>query len=355
MAGLIFREAVPEDHAALERLFRETAMAGSIRIGSDRSPDFFAASGVQAEEPCVWGVFTGDGLAVGVFSMGRRGVWLNQEKVPMRYLSDLRIHPAWRNGTMLAKGFRTMREHVFGKGEWAQTLVLEANLPALEFLRSRRAGLPEYREAGRYRSWILPARKMSAPAHRVRIARPDDLPAMQCMLDESSRRRSFSPVVDLAKLGDAYLNGLTVGDFLVAEDAGEIIGMIALWDQGGFQRFRVDGYSAGLAMARPLLNLHARLRGGLAFPAPGNALPMVKASSIACANDDPAILRSLLAAALPKLGVKSLSVGLSKMDPLATALEGLKGREFGGLHFLVGWEGEPPAWREPLCFDAARI
>lgn len=355
MAGLIFRKALPEDHAALERLFRETSMAGAIRIGSDRSPDFFAASAVQAEEPCVWGVFAGDGQAVGVFSMGRRRVWLNQEQVPMRYLSDLRIHPGWRQGTMLAKGFRMMREHVFAKGEWAQTLVLEGNLPALGFLRSRRAGLPEYREAGRYRSWILPARKMPAPAHRVRIARPDDLPVMQRLLDESSQRRSFSPVVDLAKLGDAYLNGLTAEDFLVAEDAGEIIGMMALWDQGGFQRLRVDGYTAGLAMARPLLNLHARLRGGLAFPAAGKALPLVKASSIACAAADPAILRSLLAAALPKLGGKPLSVGLSEADPLATALEGLKGREFGGLHFLVGWEGEPPAWREPFCFEAARI
>lgn len=355
MAGLNFREALPGDHAALERLFRETSMAGAIRIGSDRSPDFFAASRVQAEEPCVWGVFTGGGRAVGVFSMGRRMVWLGQGRIPMRYLSDLRIHPDWRKGTMLAKGFRMMRENVFEKGEWAQTLVLGQNLPALGFLRRRRAGLPDYREAGRYRNWILAAQKMPAPAHRVRTARPDDLPAMQLLLDASSLRRSFSPVVDLAKVGDAYLNGLTPEDFLVANDSGEIIGMMALWDQGKFQRLRVDGYSAGFAVARPLLNLHARLRGGLAFPAPGNTFPMVKASSIACANDDPAILRSLLVAAIPKLGGKPLSVGLSERDPLAPALNGLKGREFGGHHFLVGWDGDPPAWGNPFCFDAARI
>ena len=355
MAGLSFREALPGDHAALERLFRETSMAGAIRLGSDRSPDFFAASRVQAEEPCVWGVFTGEGRAVGVFSMGRRMVWLNQQKKPMRYLSDLRIRPDSRKGTMLAKGFRMMRENVFEKGEWAQTLVLGQNLPALEFLRSRRAGLPEYREAGRYRNWILPAQKMPAPAHRVRTARPDDLPAMQLLLDESSRRRSFSPVIDLKNLGDAYLNGLTVDDFLVAEDAGEMIGMMALWDQSAFQRLRVDGYSAGFAVARPLLNFHARLYGGAVFPAPGNAIPMVKASAIACANDDPAVLRSLLAAVFPRLGGKLLSVGLSEKDTLATAMDGLKGREFGGLHFLVGWQGEPPAWEEPFGFDAARI
>jgi hypothetical protein len=355
MAGLIFREARPEDHAALERLFRETSMAGAIRVGSDRAPDFFAGSRVQAEEPCVWGVFAGDGRAVGAFSMGKRRVWLNQEQVPMRYLSDLRIHPDWRNGTMLARGFRMMRDHVFEKGEWAQTLVLEQNLPALEFLRSRRAGLPEYREAGRYRSWLLSAQNMPAPLHRIRLARPGDLPAMQVLLDGFSRRRSFSPVIDLRNLGDDYLNGLAVEDFVVAEDAGEISGMMAMWDQSPFQRLRVDGYSPGLAAVRPLWNFGAKILGGIPLPPPGNALPIIKAGMIACSGDAPAILRSLLAYAFPLLPEKMLLVGLSEKDPLTAALDGMKGRKFGGLHFLVGWEGEPPAWEEPFGFDVARI
>lgn len=355
MAGLIFREARTEDHAALETLFRETSMAGAIRVGSDRAPDFFAGSRVQAEEPCVWGVFAGDGRAVGAFSMGKRRVWINQEQVPMRYLSDLRIHPDWRNGTMLAKGFRLIRENIFEKGEWAQTLVLEENLPALEFLRSRRAGLPEYREAGRYRSWLLSPQKMPVPLHRVRRACVGDLPAMQLLLDDFSRRRSFSPVIDLRNLGDAYLNGLRVEDFLVAEDAGAIIGMMALWDQSPFQRLRVDGYAPNMAAARPLWNLGARLVGGIPLPSPGNPLPIIKAGMIACFGDDPAILRSLLAFAFPHLTGKMLLIGLSEKDALTAALDGLKGRKFGGLHFLVGWANEPPSWDEPFGFDAARI
>jgi hypothetical protein len=351
MAGLIFREARTEDHAALERLFRETSMAGAIRIGSDRSPDFFAGSRVQAEEICVWGVFTGDGRAVGAFSMGKRRVWLNQEQVPMRYLSDLRIHPDWRNGTMLAKGFRTIRENIFEKGEWAQTLVLEENLPALEFLRSRRAGLPEYREAGRYRNWLLPRQKVPARGLSVRAAVAEDLPAMGKLLEAASSRRSFSPVVDLGGLGSPYLNGLQVGDFVIAEGGGEIVGMMAVWDQGAFQRLRIAGYSPGMAAVRPLWNLGARLK----LPRPGNTIPMAKASMVACADDDPAILRAMLAAVCSKNFGRLLSVGLSESDPLVAALSGLRGRVFRGLHFLVGWEGEPPDWREPFGFDPARI
>ncbi len=355
MSGLIYREALAEDHESIERLFRETSMPGAIRIGSDRAPDFFAASRVQAEETCVWGVFTGEGRAVGVFSMGRRMVWLGEQKMLMRYLSDLRIHPDWRKSTMLAKGFRVMRENVFAKGEWAQTLVLEQNLPALEFLRSRRAGLPEYREAGRYRNWMLPAQKIPAAEYRVRKAQASDLLEIQFLLDTFSQRRSFSPVIDLTKIGEPYLNGLSLDDFLVAEKSDVIVGVMALWDQGKFQRLRVDGYSAGFAVARPILNFYARLRGIAVFPAPGNAIPMVKATAIACANDDPAVLRSLLATAVTMHKRCYLSIGLSEKDPLITAMEGLRGKVFKGRHFLVGWEGHPPDWEEPFLFDTARI
>jgi len=355
MAGLIFREAVAGDHAALERLFRETSMAGAIRIGSDRSPDFFGASRIQAEEPCVWGAFTGDGRAVGVFSAGNRRVWLGGGKTDMRYLSDLRIHPDWRKGTMLAKGFRLMRERVFAKGEWAQTLVLEQNLSALEFLRSSRAGLPEYREAGRYKNWLLPFQSVSRPTHQVRKACPDDLPAIQSLLDDFSRRRSFSPVIDLAKLGEPYLNGLSVDDFLVAEENGEIRGAMGLWDQGAFQRLRVDSYSKRMALARPFLNIHAHLSGGPKLPAQGDVIPMVKVTALGFSGDDPFILRSLLNVArnTGKKGI--LSFSLSESDPLVAALDGMKARIFIGQHFLVGWNGEPPSWKEPFGFDAGRI
>ena len=355
MVGLIIREAVAGDHGALERLFLETSMAGAIRIGSDRSPDFFATSRVQASEPCVWGAFTGEGRAVGVFSMGRRIVWLGGEKKPLRYLSDLRIHPDWRNGTMLAKGFRVIKEQVFAEGEWAQTLVLEQNLPALDFLRSGRGGLPEYREAGRYKNWLLPFQKLSRPTYRVRKARPEDLPAIQSRLDESSQRRSFSPVIDLTKLGEPYLNGLSVDDCLVAEESGEILGVMALWNQSAYQRLRVDGYSAPLAFSRAIINFHARLRGGVPLPAAGKIIPIVKATAIACAGDDPAILRSLLGVATSMEKGRYLSIGLSEKDPLAAALAGMRGKIFTGLHFLVGWEGKPPDWLEPFAFDTARI
>lgn len=351
MAGLTIRPAVESDHAALEELLRATPMGSRIRLCFERDPDFFAGAWVQAEEPCVWAAFESNGRAVGVFAAGSRRVWLG-EQMPMRYLSDLRIHPEWQGSSLLARGFRALRNEVFRPGEWAQTLVLEDNVRALEMLTCRRGGLPEYRAAGRFVSWLLPNQRVDVQSeHQVRRATLADLEAMQVMLDASSRRRSFAGVVNLVDLGKPGWRDLTIDDFLVAERDGIVTGMIGLWNQSGFQRLRIQAYPPMIAALRPLWNSFA----SVPLPKAGQHLPLRKATAIACEDDDPAIMRALLAAALAGNDKRLLLLGLSAEDPLGVALRGLKGRVEHGRHFLVGWDGEPPEWEEPFGFDVARI
>ncbi|MES2924589.1 MAG: hypothetical protein V4819_23755 [Verrucomicrobiota bacterium] len=351
MAGLTIRPAIEEDHVALEELLRATPMGSRIKLCFERDPDYVAGARVQTDETCVWAAFESGGRAVGVFSAGSRRVWLGGE-MPMRYLSDLRIHPDWQGSPLLARGFRVLRKEVFRAGEWAQTLVLEENLRALEMLTQGRAGLPDYRAAGQYASWLLPNQRIDARSeHRVRRATWADLGAMQILLDASSRRRSFAGVVKLADLGKPGWRNLTIEDFLVAERDGIITGMLGLWDQGGFQRLRIQAYSPMIAVVRPLWNSFA----SVPLPKAGQVLPLRKATAIACADDDPTIFRALLASALSANDKRLLLIGLSAEDPLGKALRELKGRMEYGRHFLVGWDGDPPEWEEPFAFDVARI
>ena len=334
---------------ALEELLCATPMGSRIRLCFERDPDFFAGVCVQASEPCVWAAFENGGRAVGVFSAGSRRVWGG---LPLRYLSDLRIHPAWQGSSVLARGFRVLRDEVFRPGEWAQTLVLEENVRALAMLTGRRGGLPEYRTAGRYVSWLLPHQRLAAQSHfKVRPATWADLGAMQRLLDASSQRRSFAERVSLEDLGKPRWRDLTIGDFLVAERDGVIIGMMGLWDQSRFQRLRIHGYSPMIAALRPVWNSFA----SVALPRAGQILRLRKATAIACDGDDPAILRALLAAALGASDERLLLLGFSAQDPLCVALRGVRGRVEYGRHFLVGWEGAPPEWEEPFAFDVARI
>jgi hypothetical protein len=356
MAGLKVRPAGPGDHSALEGLFRATSMGSSIRLNIERDPDYFAGALVQAEEPCVWAAFDESGRAAGMLSAGKRRVWVGGGEQDMRYLCDLRIHRDWQRSTLLARGFRLLKREVFAPSEWAQTLVLEDNLQAIELLSSHRAGLPEYRPAGIYITWLLPSQAVAVDtAITVRRARRPDLPEMQRVYNDSARRRSFAPVVDFNDLGGPAWRDLAIGDFRVAGKDGRIAGMLGLWDQSAFQRLRIAGYSQAISFLRPLWNAGTLVSGGVALPRPGDALPLVKATAVACHDDDPAILRALLGHVLKDDGGKLLLVGMSAADPLAAALQGLRGRQDRGRHFLVGWEGEPPAWQEPFAFDVARI
>jgi hypothetical protein len=355
MAGLIVRVTGLKDHAALEALFRATTMGSQVHLAVERDPDYFAGAAVQAAEPCVWAAFEPSGRAVGLLSAGKRRVWLDGER-DMRYLCDLRIHGDWQRSTLLSRGYRLLKREVFATGEWAQTLVLEDNLKAIELLTSRRAGLPEYRAAGIYRTWLLPAQDVSPEQGiAVRRAVAEDLAEMQRLYDDAMRRRSFGEMLRLSGLGEGRWNGLQIGDFLIAEREGRVIGMLGLWDQSAFQRLRIAGYSRGIRILRPAWNASAAIRGNVPLPPAGSVVPVRKVTALACEDDDPAILRSLLAEALQARDGKLTLVGMSAADPLVAAMDGLRGRRDQGRHFLVGWEGEPPAWREPFAFDVARI
>jgi hypothetical protein len=350
--GLTLRPALPSDHRTIEDLFRATSMGSAVRIRIERDPDYFTGASIQAEEPCVWAAFDPSGRAVGVFSAGKRRVRLNGEIIPMRYLADLRIHPEFRGSSLLARGFALLRKEVFAPGEWAQTLVLEENQTALTLLTSGRGGLPVYKPSGRYSSFLIrPQRLARVPGVEVRPARPDDIAAMQALLDEAGDARAFSPVLDLSQLGSPAWCGLSLDDFMVAECGNSLVGMLALWDQSRFQRMTVSGYSRGVSLLRPLWNRLAAVR----LPPVGGEIRVRKASAIACRRDDPVVLRALLQSALELGDPRLILLGMSAVDPLLPALHGLKARQTWGRHFLVGWQGHPPPWREPFAFDVARI
>ena len=147
--GVIARRATPDDGEGLVSLFDVCPMGSSIQLVMQRQPDFFAAAEVQVEDvEIVVGERKDPQEIVASFAAGRRQVYLDGHCKQVRYLSDLRIHPDCRGGTLLARGYRYLRQNIFAPGEWAQTMVLEDNRAALDLLTSGRAGLPHYVPAG---------------------------------------------------------------------------------------------------------------------------------------------------------------------------------------------------------------
>jgi hypothetical protein len=174
---------------------------------------------------------------------------------------------------------------------------------------------------------------------------------MRRLLEDAAARRGFAEPIDPGGLGGSRWPGIGPGDFLVAQSRASLVGMMGLWDQRGFQRIRIKGYGAPVCWLRPAINRFLPVP----LPAAGACLPLIKATAVACRDDDPRTLRAMLASALGEMGGNLLLLGMSSADPLAAALDGIRARRDHGRHFLVGWEGTPPKLREPFAFDVARI
>ena len=355
MPDLVIRECRAADSEALCELVGSIAMGDRIRIVFDRSPDYFTGTAVQAQSPMTIGCFRNDGRAVGVFTLGFREVLVGGQKQLIYYLSDLRIHPEYRGGRLLFKGFAKLRE-IVGDDTFLQTLILEDNVAALKLLTSRRANLPSYHPAGRYQTFFVPTGKLpvsEASDLIVRPARRDDLPAMQFLYDEEAPKRSFSPVYDFSAIGiDTYFAGLKLADFLLAFSDGKLVGMIGLWDQSAFKRIRVDAYSQLIAWTRPVTNYFS----GVRLPRVGGTISTFSGTACAIRQNDPTILNLLLRTAVSHLPKGKLIVlGFDERDPLVDGLHGLRARSEFGRHFLVSFEKTPPLESDLFAFDAARI
>src|SRR5207237_150176 len=83
------------------------------------------------------------GEAVGVGSRSITRVFVNGRPRDVGYLGDLRLLPAYRGRTVLARGYRLLRDlHADGRTDLYFTVIAADNAPALSTIAAGRAGLP---------------------------------------------------------------------------------------------------------------------------------------------------------------------------------------------------------------------
>lgn len=340
-------------------------MDGTIRVAMERTGSYFHGAGVQSDSPQVIVARDASGHIVACCSVGTREVFVNGTPRPVFYIGDLRIHPSARNGTVLARGFRFLRERVMSAPDaFAQTMILQENKAALEILTSGRAGLPRYCEAGDYDCFaIRPGRSRASLAGRfeIRAATRADVPAMQTLFDRAAPAKQFFPVYRFAELETSLFHrDLRIEDFRLAWSGGERVGMTAVWNQSSFKRTRIAGYSPALSLARPAVNLFTKLSGGFRLPPPGTAPAHAHLTCIVCRDNDPEIFASLLATIRSEHAAHAYDYflcGLDHRDPLRAAFDGLPALNYPGQHFLVRFGEDPRERITPgiFHFESGRI
>jgi len=350
---VVAREATPADNDALVELSVACPMEGDIGLAVDRAPDFFALNRLEGATWRVGVVDAPDGRPVGCIAVAERNVHLNGEPRPAMYISDLKVHPAHRGGgaaDALVIWARDACIAAHGPGVLAFVTVLAGNRSMLRRMEGPR-GLPPIERVATFRSHTIPLLWRRRPAGdgalTVTRAQPGDVEEMAGLWGRLASARQFSPVHDAVSLG-AWIDGapgLDLSDYrVVRRPGGALAGFLGVWDQSGFKRLRVTGYSRRLAAVRVAFNGLAPLVGGTKLPAPGGALRNVTAVNVCAPPDDPAVLRSLVVDAYNdnrRRGFSFLNVGLDVADPLAAGLEGLLAQPTD-VWICVATSGGPP-------------
>lgn len=339
-----FAAATQGDDAQLRARMAQDRMEGDIAVSFRREPSYFAGCRVQGESTTV--VKCVDASSGRIVGLGSRSTsMLHVDGAPERvgYLADLRVATAERRGTLLARGYRYLRElHVADPVDFYLTVIYEGNRPAFDALVGARAGLPEYRDAGRILTPAIHLDFARSPLGigGVEIVRgsPARLAEIVAFLNACQGRKQFAPVYRESDFGPGRFLDLQAGDFFLAMRGARIVGTLAAWNQERIRQTHVERYSPRLRTLRPLYNLAARMSALKPLPEPGSRIPYVVLACVAVEDDDTALFRCLLRGAYNELrrGPWHYAIaGLHESDPLAAVLGDYRRIEAAGRLFTV--------------------
>ena len=361
MSRFDFALAGPADDAQLRARMAADVMQGAIAVSFRREPSYFAGCRLQGDATQV--VKCTDRATGRIVGLGSRSTSLEfvdgcAERIG--YLSDLRLAPELRSGTLLARGYRVLRRmHATDPVRIYTTVIYEGNEPAKQALVGGRGGLPVYVDWGRL---LTPALRLDFAARGERVAgvtlergSAARLPEIVEFLNRERSAKQFAPVVDAAQFGDARFCGLRPESFFLALRGGRIVGTLAAWDQTELRQTHVERYPLLLQLLRPAYNALAALSPLKPLPAPGARIPYVYLACAATEGNDATLFRFLLRAAHEALrrGPWSFAIAaLHEADPLADVLGELRSIPAAGRLYVVHYPEsplaiDPPARRVP--------
>ncbi len=342
---LRFRLATPDDDAALRHAFTAAPMEGGMRLVFEREPSFFDAVRVQGSFVQV--IVCEDTETGAIAALGTRAIsdcFIQGVPTPTGYLSDLRVLPAYRNRTVLARGWKFFRElDSDGRTSLYQTVIFSENSSAQSALVGGRAGAPVYHPWGKFiTAGLHPSRRKNPTgtcALRVTRGEAAALPSIIEFLNREHARWQFAPVhrqEDFAPGG--RWRGLEAEDFFLVWDGTRLCGAAATWDQSSFKQTRVLGYAGRWRWLYRLSRLLHRFAAVPQLPMPGALFHFGYGSFVAIENDEVPMFQVLVQAMreeASRRGWLHLLLALHERHPLFPALKQMPHTAFHANLYLI--------------------
>lgn len=348
--AITIRLATEADNPKIQDLITKITMPGLAEMCFQRTPDFFVGAKVIGEE-FVIAVADDDerpDVLAGLTVISGRDLYISGKPRRVFYSGDTRVDPYYRRRGIASSLFLEQKKYRRAD-ELLQGIVLKENTAPLDAAANAADGVL-------FRYWISHTIETSfiyvrrqtprIPAGvTIRAATAADLPAMQAFNDREAPRRNGYPVYDLTKLaaGDPYYKGLSITDYVLALRDGQIIGMMAGWNQKAYKQTRIVGFKPVVKVLRPFYNLYVGLTGGFKLPPIGGVLNYLTLYHVLVAGDDKAVLQGLIDWVMAHQGQKydALATCFTHGDPLVEVPRGYKRQKLISSNFWLSYGDDP--------------
>jgi hypothetical protein len=231
------------------------------------------------------------------------------------------------------------------------TSVAADNLRARQFLERGLPGMPRYQFIGEFTTLLLSLEgnrgaRSSAANQTIPGEANAGFPSSERLaacLREHNAAYQLAPCWSVNELTGLQPLGLSLADFRVRQEAGQIVSCAALWDQRAFKQTVIRGYGAALARARPFINLAARFSKVPRLPPPGTTLAHAMISHVVAEPREPEalseLIKELCSLSMDKR-IGFLTLGLAANDPrISVVRKSYKCLEYRSRLYVVHWPG----------------
>lgn len=344
-----FELAGKADDHALSSVLRRTFMPGKPSLSAQREPEFFVGEQVGNVDSQVIVVRKSDDQSiVGLASRSFRKMFIDGEVKTRGYLSGLRGLPEVRGGTLLARGYRFLKElHADGMTPYYVSTIFDDNNYARKVLTSGRAGLPVYRSWGCLNTYLLPLYGRRRPRPRcgkIILGTPGGtLCSLVDCINQFNRRHQFAPWYSQEDFQGAtgLLPGFQPENLYGYRDDDNITATLGVWDQTAYKQTVITGYPWLHQAARPFLYAGSVLGLTHRLPRSGQPIPLLYGAFLSYAPQRLAHLESLLVAILQdwsRRGYIYLMVGIHARSAANQILRRHAVKQKSSTVYLVYWE-----------------
>jgi len=338
--------AKKSDDKDLRKLMKEITIPGNFQISYQREPSFFDALAVEGYYSHV--VVARKTVNNEIIGLGVRSVkqlYINGIEKKIGYLSSLRLSENYRNGFLIAKGYKLFYQlHCKDKVDFYLSTIINDNTAAINILTKPGSILPNYYDFGQYRSSAIVLNQKirnNKIGIIIRRGKPDDLSAIITFLNSEGKKKQFFPAYKITDFSDnGLLKNLNPENILLAFSGKELVGVIAAWDQNSFRQSVMTDYSKKIVAARSLYNLFSPILRLPKIPRKGGELNYFYAGLICIKNNDCEIFSLLLNRIMEenKSKYSFLMIGMHEKDLLLKEVVKLKSIKYLSRMYIVSHE-----------------